>query len=77
MLKALALGADAVCLGRPYVWGLALDGQAGVEAVLKMILAELDLTMALCGLTCLDELGPGALAGTSSRSVRVMGPTDP
>ena len=49
VLKALALGADAVCLGRPYVWGLALDGQAGVEAVLKMILAELDLTMALCG----------------------------
>ena len=51
VLKALALGADAVCLGRPYIWGLALEGQAGVEAVLKMVLAELDLTMALCGLT--------------------------
>ena len=51
VLKALALGADAVCLGRPYIWGLALGGQAGVEAVLKMVLAELDLTMALCGLT--------------------------
>jgi L-lactate dehydrogenase (cytochrome) len=58
VLKALALGADAVCLGRPYVWGLALGGQAGVEAVLKMTLAELDLTMALCGLTGLDQLGP-------------------
>ena len=57
VLKALALGADAVCLGRPYVWGLALDGQAGVETVLKMVLAELDLTMALCGLTKLEELG--------------------
>jgi lactate 2-monooxygenase len=58
VLKALALGADAVCLGRPYVWGLALDGQAGVEAVLKMTLAELDLTMALCGLTRPSEIGP-------------------
>jgi len=62
LLKALALGADAVCLGRPYVWGLALDGQAGVEAVLKMTLAELDLTMALCGLTRPDQLGPDCLA---------------
>ncbi|MDX6633850.1 MAG: lactate 2-monooxygenase [Solirubrobacterales bacterium] len=61
-LKALALGADAVCLGRPYIWGLALDGQAGVETVLKMVLAELDLTMALCGLTRLDEVGPALLA---------------
>ncbi len=60
--KALALGADAVCLGRPYVWGLALDGQAGVETVLKMVLAELDLTMALTGHTRPGELGPDALA---------------
>jgi lactate 2-monooxygenase len=62
VLKALALGADAVCLGRPYVWGLALGGQAGVEAVLKMVLAELDLTMALCGLTRPGEIGPDVLA---------------
>jgi isopentenyl diphosphate isomerase/L-lactate dehydrogenase-like FMN-dependent dehydrogenase len=61
VFKALALGADAVCLGRPYVWGLALDGQGGVETVLKMVLAELDLTMALCGLTGPDQLGPEAL----------------
>ena len=61
-IKALALGADAVCLGRPYVWGLALEGQAGVETVLKMVLAELDLTMALCGYTSPDQLGPEALA---------------
>ena len=62
MLKALCLGADAVCLGRPYVWGLALGGQAGVEAVLKMTLAELDLTMALCGLTEPGQLGLDCLA---------------
>ena len=61
VLKALALGADAVCLGRPYLWGLALDGQAGVEVVLKMLLAELDLTMALCGLTRPDQIGPDLL----------------
>lgn len=61
-IKALALGADAVCLGRPYIWGLALEGQAGVETVLKMFLAELDLTMALCGYTRPDQLGPDALA---------------
>ncbi|MGV1048838.1 MAG: alpha-hydroxy-acid oxidizing protein [Solirubrobacterales bacterium] len=61
-LKALALGADAVCLGRPYLWGLALEGQAGVEAVLRMVLAELDLTMALCGLTRPAEIGPDLLA---------------
>jgi lactate 2-monooxygenase len=61
-LKALCLGADAVCLGRPYIWGLALGGEAGVEAVLKMTLAELDLTMALCGLTSPDQLGPDCLA---------------
>ena len=47
VFKALALGADAVCIGRPYVWGLALDGQAGVEHVLRCLLAELDLTLAL------------------------------
>jgi lactate 2-monooxygenase len=63
-LKALALGADAVLLGRPYVWGLALAGQAGVETVLKMVLAELDLTMALCGYTSPDQLGPDALQQT-------------
>jgi L-lactate dehydrogenase (cytochrome) len=60
-IKALALGADAVCLGRPYIWGLALEGQAGVETVLKMVLAELDLSLALCGYTRPDQLGPDAL----------------
>jgi L-lactate dehydrogenase (cytochrome) len=62
VLKALALGADAVCLGRPYIWGLALEGQQGVETVLKMVLAELDLTLALCGYTSPGQLGPEVLA---------------
>jgi lactate 2-monooxygenase len=47
--KALALGADAVAVGRPYLWGLALDGERGVLAVLRAVLAELDLTVGLSG----------------------------
>jgi lactate 2-monooxygenase len=61
VMKALALGADAVLLGRPYIWGLALDGREGVETVLRMLLAELDLTMALAGYTAADQLGPEGL----------------
>jgi lactate 2-monooxygenase len=61
-LKALALGARAVCLGRPYVWGLALGGADGVVEVLRSFLADLDLTMALSGHACIDEVGPQTLA---------------
>ncbi len=61
VFKALALGADAVCLGRPYVWGLALGGQAGVEHVLRCLLAELDLTLALSGYTTIAQLDRSAL----------------
>jgi lactate 2-monooxygenase len=61
VFKALALGANAVCLGRPYVWGLALDGQAGVEQVLRCLLAELDLTLALSGYTAIAQLDPSSL----------------
>ena len=63
VFKALALGADAVCVGRPYMWGLALDGQAGVEQVLRGLLAELDLTLALSGYTTIAQLDPSALRG--------------
>ncbi|KPC76442.1 lactate 2-monooxygenase [Streptomyces sp. NRRL WC-3753] len=49
VFKALALGARAVLLGRPYAYGLGLDGQAGVEHVIRCLLAELDLTLALSG----------------------------
>jgi lactate 2-monooxygenase len=61
VFKALALGADAVCLGRPYIWGLALGGQAGVEQVLRCLLAELDLTLALSGHTEIAQLERSAL----------------
>jgi lactate 2-monooxygenase len=59
--KALALGAQAVLVGRPYVWGLAVGGEAGVRSVLRSLLAELELTLALSGHASLGEIGPSAL----------------
>jgi 4-hydroxymandelate oxidase len=49
VLKALALGARAVLLGRPAVWGLAVDGAAGVAAVLQLLRTEIERDLALCG----------------------------
>jgi lactate 2-monooxygenase len=62
IFKALALGANAVCVGRPYIWGLALDGQSGVEQVLRYLFAELDLTIALSGYTRIEQLDSEALS---------------
>ena len=61
IFKAIALGASAVLIGRPYVWGLGLGGQEGVEAVMRGILGDFDLTMALSGYTSLGELEPASL----------------
>ncbi|MEU6575143.1 lactate 2-monooxygenase [Streptomyces sp. NPDC046805] len=63
VFKALALGARAVLLGRPYLWGLANGGEAGVRDVVRSILAELDLTLGLAGFETPAELDPTALAG--------------
>ena len=51
VIKALALGAKMVCIGRPVLWGLALSGQQGVELTLEILRKELDLAMALAGCT--------------------------
>jgi lactate 2-monooxygenase len=59
VFKALALGADAVTLGRPHLHGLALDGRAGVAAVVANVVAELDLTMALTGTRTVAEIDAG------------------
>jgi lactate 2-monooxygenase len=61
VVKALALGADAILLGRPYIWGLAVGGEAGVLGVLRALLAELDLTIGLSGHTGPGQLHPGVL----------------
>lgn len=56
VVKALALGAKAVCVGRPYVYGLTLAGEQGVYEVLRNILAEFELTMALAGAKNVSEI---------------------
>jgi 4-hydroxymandelate oxidase len=62
VVKALALGARAVLVGRPVLWGLATDGAAGVQAVLEDLVGELDLALALCGCRTLEDVTPDLLA---------------
>jgi 4-hydroxymandelate oxidase len=57
VIKALALGARAVLIGRPVLWGLAAAGRAGVSRVLQLLGAEIDLAMALCGCTRVADIG--------------------
>lgn len=61
VLKALALGADAVGIGRPWVYGLALAGRDGVREVVANLLAELELTMGLSGVDSVRSVGPELL----------------
>ena len=61
VFRAVALGAKAVLLGRPYMWGLTLGGEAGVRDVVLNTLADLDLTLALSGYTSCAQLTPEAL----------------
>lgn len=56
VVKALALGARAVLIGRPYLWGLAVDGAAGVQRVIEILRAELEAAMALCGTPSLSRI---------------------
>ncbi len=58
VLKALALGAKAVLLGRPVLWGLAVGGEAGVQHVLELLRDELDLAIALSGCAKLQDIDP-------------------
>jgi len=59
VVKALALGATAVGIGRPVLWGLALAGEDGVGQVLELLRADLDRTLALCGCASLADVTPG------------------
>jgi isopentenyl diphosphate isomerase/L-lactate dehydrogenase-like FMN-dependent dehydrogenase len=58
VLKAMALGARSVLLGRPYCYGLAVAGEAGVRSVVENLLADIDLTLGLSGCSSFAELGP-------------------
>lgn len=60
--KALALGASAVLIGRPYVYGLAIAGERGVREVIQNFIADFDLTMGLAGCTSIPEITPETLA---------------
>jgi len=63
ILKALAIGADAVQIGRPYLWGLGAFGQAGVEGVLQMLRGELALAMKFAGAPTIADLDRDLLVG--------------
>jgi lactate 2-monooxygenase len=65
VFKALALGATAVCLGRSYVYGLALAGQRGVEEIIGNVLAEFDLTLGLAGCARVADVNRAALQITA------------
>ncbi|HSJ65711.1 MAG TPA: alpha-hydroxy acid oxidase [Gemmatimonadaceae bacterium] len=62
ILKALALGASAVLVGRAALWGLCCGGEAGVRHALEILRAELDLAMALCGARSIAEITPDLVA---------------
>jgi isopentenyl diphosphate isomerase/L-lactate dehydrogenase-like FMN-dependent dehydrogenase len=61
VFKALALGARAVCIGRPYMWGVSAFGQAGVETVLAILRREFNLVMAECGKRSPAEINPSSI----------------
>lgn len=68
VVKALCLGATAVCIGRPWLYGLAVDGETGVHRVLEIFRQEILRAMTLMGVETLDRLGPQWLtrAGTAA-----------
>jgi 4-hydroxymandelate oxidase len=68
VLKALALGASAVGIGRPYIWGLSSFGQQGVERVIDILNNELRLAMVGCGARTIAEITPRAVIDTASRA---------
>ena len=56
IIKALAMGADAIAIGRPYLWGLGAFGQEGVETVLDILKRELEIVMRQASTTRIDEI---------------------
>lgn len=62
IFKALAIGADAIAIGRPYLWGLAAFGRSGVEAVIDLLTRELEIVMRQAGTTRIEQIGRKHLA---------------
>jgi lactate 2-monooxygenase len=73
VFKALALGAAAVCIGRPFVYGLALAGAAGVTAVIENLLADFDLTLALAGCRTVRDISREMVRPTPNHLAPVRG----
>ena len=76
IVKALALGADAVMIGRPYLYGLAARGEEGVSAILGILEEELERALILLGVSKLSELGPDLLQRVS-RAAEAQSPAGP
>lgn len=70
VLKAMALGADAVLLGRPYLYGLANAGAVGVAHVLRLLRDELEIAMALTGCRTLDQASPALLGDKDINAIK-------
>jgi isopentenyl diphosphate isomerase/L-lactate dehydrogenase-like FMN-dependent dehydrogenase len=70
ILKAIALGAKAVLIGRPVLWGLAVDGEQGVQHVLEILKKEFRLAMMLCGCQTVDNIRKNNLLVMSSTQNR-------
>jgi len=68
IMRALALGARSCMIGRAYAWGLGAGGKAGVARAIEILKKELDITMALCGVNRVAEVGPQVLVGHQGKS---------
>lgn len=66
VLKAIALGANSVLIGRPYIWGLSIFGASGVSRIVEMLRTELEISMILCGVSKLEEVNSELLVAHSS-----------
>lgn len=68
IIKAISLGANAVCIGRPQLWALAVAGPLGVAHMLKLLHQELEMNMALCGCPTVADINKGVLVRTSQNT---------
>ncbi len=72
VFRAIALGAKAVLVGRPYMWGLAVDGANGICEVIQRLLADFDITMTLCGCRNLSEVTRDMLVRSDERTKWIL-----
>jgi L-lactate dehydrogenase (cytochrome) len=71
LMRALALGARSCLIGRAYVYGLGAGGQAGVAKAIEILRKELDITMALCGVSRIEDIGPHVIAPRDMQEISI------